>query len=102
MTLARGVLVQPLEEEVAVARRALLAQRHWPVVLQGGADVVVAVAHRHQGADVHSCDVFVKEESLQVTVGADALQTGFVLHQLVNRAKREGSKWYIHTFKETT
>lgn len=90
-----GVLLGPIEEEGPVARRALLAQLHRPVVLHSRADVVVAVAHRHQGANVHSSDVFVKEKSLHVTVGTDVLQTVFVLHQLVNRAKRERSKWFI-------
>lgn len=100
MTLTRGALVQPLEEEGPVARRALLAQLHRPVVLHGGADVVVAVAHRHQGADVHASHVLVKEKSLHVAVGTDALQSVFVLHQLVNRAKGERSKWCTSTFKK--
>lgn len=101
MTLTRGVLVQSLEEEALVARRAFLAQLHRPVVLPGRADVVVAVAHRHQGADVHSSDVFVKEKLPHFTVGTDALQTVFVLHQLVNRANGERLKGCIYTFRKT-
>lgn len=97
LAFTRGALVQPLEDQGPVARRALLAQLHRTVVLQGRADVIVAVAHRHQGADVHSSDVFVKEKSPHVTVGTDALQTVLVLHQLVDRAKGERSKWYIHS-----
>lgn len=92
MTFTSGVLVQSLEDQAAVARRAVLAQLHRAVVLQGRADVEVTVAHRHQGADVHSSDSFVKEKSLQVTVGTDPLQTVFVLHQLVNRAKKRKVK----------
>lgn len=93
LTFTAGVLVHSLEDEGVVAWRAVLAQLHRSVVLQGRADVEIAVAHRHQGADVDPSDSFVEEESPHVTVGTDLLQSVFVLHQLVNRAKREKSQW---------
>lgn len=93
LTFTAGVLAHSIEDEGVVARCAVSAQLHRSVVLQGRADVEIAVGHRHQGADVDSSDSFVKEKSPHVTVGTDPLQSVFVLHQLVNRAKRERSKW---------
>lgn len=68
LCLTPGFPSQGLHGEDCVALGALLTHFHRLVVIHRCADKPIAVGYRHQGAEVYSGDLFVKEKANHVAV----------------------------------